>query len=50
MLNEVSHVPARSLEKLALLNEIGRLVISSTNLESAAMRGPSVVPRISQLP
>jgi sigma-B regulation protein RsbU (phosphoserine phosphatase) len=33
MLNEVSHVPARALEKLALLNEIGRLVISSTNLD-----------------
>src|SRR5262245_2263625 len=33
MANEVFRAPARSLEKLVLLNEIGRLVISSTNLD-----------------
>src|SRR5262249_23338990 len=33
MVNDVSNASARSLEKLVLLNEIGRLVISSTNLD-----------------
>ena len=33
MVNEVSNATGRSLEKIALLNEVGRVVISSTNLD-----------------
>ena len=33
MVNEVSNATGRSLEKIALLNEVGQVVISSPNLD-----------------